>query len=75
MKEWSKYKQKHFGGTKQLFWGDKTIILEGQSYKFIYFKENLKNFGGTITLAVVPPLVNTNKIITCLTITKKKSIY
>jgi hypothetical protein len=60
IKEGSRYKQKKIGGTKKLFWGDKTIILKGQSYKFTYYKENLKKFGGTfvpLTLAMGPPLV------------------
>jgi len=55
IKEGSRYKQKKI-------WGDKTIILKGQSYKFTYFKENLKTFGGTFvppTLAVGPPLLVT----------------
>jgi hypothetical protein len=63
IKEGSRYKQKKkIGRTKKLFWGDKTIILKGQSYKFTYFKENLKTFGGTFvppTLAVGPPLLVT----------------
>jgi hypothetical protein len=39
MKEGSKYKQKNLWGQNNYF--------EGQIYKFIYFKENFKMFGGT----------------------------